>query len=72
MGGAEHSIMHLLFARFIAQVLNHEKLVPSPEPFNHLLTQGMVLGETYVRRSNGAFLPASAVHKEGSQWKTAA
>ncbi len=71
MGGAEHSIMHLLFARFIAQVLNHEKLVPSPEPFNHLLTQGMVLGETYVRRSNGAFLPASAVHKEGSQWKTA-
>ena len=31
----------------------------------------MVLGETYVRRSNGAFLPASAVHKEGSQWKTA-
>lgn len=64
--------MHLLFARFIARVLNQQDLVPSPEPFDHLLTQGMVLSETYVQRSNGAFLPASAVHKEGSQWKTEA
>ena len=62
--------MHLLFARFIARVLNEQGLVPKPEPFDHLLTQGMVLSETFVQRSNGAFLPPSAVHKEGKEWKT--
>lgn len=43
IGGIEHAIMHLLYARFIYKVMRDEKLVKGDEPFIHLLTQGMVL-----------------------------
>ncbi len=43
VGGIEHAVMHLLYARFIHKVLRDLGFVNSPEPFENLLTQGMVL-----------------------------
>jgi leucyl-tRNA synthetase len=43
VGGIEHAILHLLYARFVHKLLRDEGLVNSDEPFTHLLTQGMVL-----------------------------
>ncbi len=55
IGGIEHAILHLLYARFFHKLMRDEGLVSSDEPFKNLLTQGMVLAETYFRLdSNGA------------------
>ncbi|MGI9342619.1 MAG: leucine--tRNA ligase [Gammaproteobacteria bacterium] len=43
IGGIEHAILHLLYARFFHKVMRDEGLVDGPEPFAKLLTQGMVL-----------------------------
>ncbi|MDH3976927.1 MAG: leucine--tRNA ligase [Gammaproteobacteria bacterium] len=43
VGGIEHAILHLLYARFFHKIMRDEGLVDSPEPFKKLLTQGMVL-----------------------------
>ena len=43
MGGIEHAILHLLYARFFHKLMRDEGLVQSDEPFTRLLTQGMVL-----------------------------
>ena len=43
IGGIEHAILHLLYARFYHKLMRDEGLVSSDEPFTHLLTQGMVL-----------------------------
>jgi leucyl-tRNA synthetase len=49
IGGIEHAILHLLYARFFHKLLRDVGLVDSSEPFKRLLTQGMVLAETYYR-----------------------
>jgi len=46
VGGAEHAVMHLLYARFWTKVLHDEGLVPFTEPFARLMNQGMVLANT--------------------------
>lgn len=54
IGGIEHAILHLLYARFFHKLMRDEGLVSSDEPFKNLLTQGMVVAETYYRTaSNG-------------------
>ncbi len=45
VGGAEHAVLHLLYARFWHKVLFDEGLVKQPEPFAKLVNQGMILGE---------------------------
>ncbi|HHB12345.1 MAG TPA: leucine--tRNA ligase, partial [Chromatiales bacterium] len=50
VGGIEHAILHLLYARFFHKVMRDEGLVHCDEPFTRLLTQGMVVAETYYRR----------------------
>ena len=47
IGGIEHAILHLLYSRFFQRVMRDEKLLDVSEPFTNLLTQGMVLAESY-------------------------
>lgn len=55
VGGIEHAILHLLYARFFHKLLRDFGLVDSDEPFKSLLCQGMVLADTYYREAdNGA------------------
>jgi len=49
IGGIEHAVMHLLYARFWTKIMRDFGLVKFDEPFVNLLTQGMVLNETYCR-----------------------
>ncbi len=52
IGGIEHAILHLLYARFWTKVMRDLQLVKVDEPFTRLLTQGMVLNHIYSRRSD--------------------
>lgn len=49
IGGIEHAILHLLYARFFHKLMRDEGLVPGDEPFKKLLTQGMVIASTFYR-----------------------
>ncbi len=49
IGGIEHAILHLLYARFFHKLMRDEGLVPGDEPFRNLLTQGMVVAPTFYR-----------------------
>ncbi|MGL5468037.1 MAG: class I tRNA ligase family protein, partial [Shewanella sp.] len=51
IGGIEHAILHLLYARFFTKLMRDEGLVKVDEPFERLLTQGMVVCETYYREN---------------------
>ncbi|MGH8800490.1 MAG: leucine--tRNA ligase, partial [Casimicrobiaceae bacterium] len=51
IGGIEHAILHLLYARFWTKVMRDMGLVTFDEPFTRLMTQGMVLNHSYARRS---------------------
>ena len=54
IGGIEHAILHLLYARFFHKLMRDEGLVQGDEPFKNLLTQGMVVAPTFYREeSNG-------------------
>ena len=52
IGGIEHAILHLLYARFFTKLMRDEGLVNVDEPFERLLTQGMVVCETYYREND--------------------
>jgi len=49
IGGIEHAVLHLLYARFFHKLMRDEGLIHSDEPFTNLLTQGMVLNEIFYR-----------------------
>lgn len=51
IGGIEHAILHLLYARFFHKCLRDLNLIKSNEPFTNLLTQGMVIADTFYRES---------------------
>ncbi|KAL1964243.1 hypothetical protein VTN77DRAFT_7201 [Rasamsonia byssochlamydoides] len=71
VGGVEHAILHLLYARFIYKFLAQSELFPEiahsgaaaapAEPFRTLISQGMVHGKTYTEPSTGRFLLPSEV-----------
>jgi leucyl-tRNA synthetase len=52
IGGIEHAVLHLLYARFWTKVMRDFELIKFDEPFVNLLTQGMVLNETYYREDS--------------------
>ena len=52
VGGVEHAVLHLLYARFFHKVMRDEGLVSKDEPFANLLAQGMVLAGTYYRSNS--------------------
>jgi leucyl-tRNA synthetase len=60
IGGIEHAILHLLYARFYTKVLRDLGYVSIDEPFKRLLTQGMVCKETYKCPNDGWLFPEEA------------
>jgi len=66
IGGIEHAILHLLYARFFTKALKQCGYWSISEPFKNLLTQGMVCHETY-RDKAGAWLYPHEVEKKGGQ-----
>ncbi|MEO8811328.1 MAG: leucine--tRNA ligase [Caulobacteraceae bacterium] len=60
VGGIEHAILHLLYARFVTRALRDEGMVSVSEPFAGLFTQGMVTHETY-RRQNGEWVEPATI-----------
>ena len=60
VGGAEHAVLHLLYARFWHKVLFDLGLVPTSEPFKRLVNQGMILGMAY-KTSRGVLIPMDRI-----------
>ena len=68
VGGAEHAVLHLLYARFWHKVLFDLGLVPTPEPFHRLVNQGMILGLAY-KTKRGVLVPMDKIEwREGKPW----
>jgi leucyl-tRNA synthetase len=67
IGGVEHAILHLLYARFWTRALQHIGRIGMAEPFAGLFTQGMVTHETY-RAGDGSWLSPDEVRKTGDDW----
>ena len=66
IGGAEHAVLHLLYARFWHKVLFDLGIVSTEEPFQRLFNQGMILGEmelTMYRRPDGTLVPADEAER---------
>lgn len=65
IGGVEHAILHLLYARFFHKLMRDEGVVQGNEPFGNLLTQGMVLADTFYREAESGkktwFNPADII-----------
>jgi leucyl-tRNA synthetase len=67
IGGIEHAVMHLLYARFFTKILRDLGLKSANEPFSRLLTQGMVLGPSYYSPGENRFLYPSEVTRNGEK-----
>ncbi|MBI2985597.1 MAG: leucine--tRNA ligase [Deltaproteobacteria bacterium] len=69
IGGVEHAVMHLLYARFFTKVLRDLGLTKVGEPFTNLLTQGMVCKETYRCGEHGWLFPGEMIGSEKEGWR---
>jgi leucyl-tRNA synthetase len=67
IGGVEHAILHLLYARFWTRALQRLGEIGMAEPFKGLFTQGMVTHETY-RAGDGSWVSPDEVRRERDEW----
>ncbi len=68
IGGVEHAILHLLYARFWTRALERIGKISVREPFTGLFTQGMVTHETY-KAGDGSWLSPQEVRRNGDDWQ---
>jgi leucyl-tRNA synthetase len=61
IGGKEHAVLHLYYARFFNHFLHQKGFVAHPEPFKRLLVQGMVMGKSFRVKGTGQYLKESEV-----------
>lgn len=67
VGGVEHAVLHLLYARFWQKVLFDAGLVSYDEPFKKLVNQGMILAYSYQDDAGKYYYP-SEVERKGNEW----
>lgn len=67
IGGAEHAVLHLLYARFWHKFLYDIGVVPTKEPYQKLYNQGMILGQSF-RDHRGALVATDLVEKREGAW----
>jgi leucyl-tRNA synthetase len=68
IGGVEHAVLHLLYARFFTKVMRDCGYVSVDEPFNGLFTQGMVTHETYQDAKGQWIFPTDARKNDKGEW----
>ncbi len=68
IGGVEHAVLHLLYARFFTKAMRDCGFVESNEPFSGLFTQGMVTHETYKDENGKWIFPTDAIKNEAGDW----
>lgn len=66
VGGVEHAVLHLLYARFWHKVLYDCGMVSTKEPFQTLRNQGLVIAPSYKKKGGGYVDPRDVISKEGS------
>ena len=67
IGGVEHAILHLLYARFWTRALQHIGMIDVAEPFRGLFTQGMVTHETYQAPDGRWLSPDEVEQRDGAE-----
>jgi leucyl-tRNA synthetase len=67
IGGVEHAILHLLYARFWTRALSHIGMIDVKEPFASLFTQGMVTHQTF-QDADAKWLSPEEVKRDGDSW----
>jgi leucyl-tRNA synthetase len=70
VGGVEHAVLHLLYARFWHLVLYDRGAVSSPEPFGRLFNQGYILADAFTDE-RGLYVPAAEVTRTPGGWERA-
>ncbi len=70
VGGVEHAVLHLLYARFWHMVLYDHGVASSPEPFGRLFNQGYILADAFTD-ARGLYVPAAEVTRAGNGWEHA-
>lgn len=69
IGGKEHAVLHLYYARFMSYFFNSLGWTPKKEPFKKLVVQGMVMGQSYKLKNSGKYVPPEQVEKVGNEYK---
>jgi leucyl-tRNA synthetase len=67
VGGVEHAVLHLLYARFWHQVLHDIGVASTPEPFGRLFNQGYILADAFTD-ARGQYVPAAEVTRDAKGW----
>jgi leucyl-tRNA synthetase len=68
VGGVEHAVLHLLYARFWHKVLHDYGVASSPEPFGKLFNQGYILADAFTD-ARGQYVPAAEVTRTAGGWE---